>query len=73
MFAATMLPTIVPIPTITRLNKLCAVARMSPVVFSSTIMNATKMKQPKHRPCSAMPAITNGNVGMNAQRAMRSA
>ena len=68
-----MLPTIVPMPTITRLNRFCAVARTSAVVCSSTIMNATKMKHPKHSPWSAMPAITNGSEGANAQSAMRAA
>ena len=72
-FVANMLPTIIPTPTKIRLNKFCAVARTSLVVNLSTIMKATKMKQPKHKPCSATPNITGNNVGMLANMAMRNA
>ena len=61
---AIMLPTITPMPTITRLNRFCALARTSGVVSSSTTMKATKMKQPKHSPCSATPSRSDAGASV---------
>ena len=42
-------------------------------VSSSTIMNETKMKQPKQKPWSATPSSTVGSESVKAKSAMRAA
>ena len=69
----TQLPTMIPMPTITRLKRFCALARTSAGVSSSTTMNATKMKQPKQKPCNATPSRTVSSESVYANSAMRAA